>query len=328
MNNKIWNGLRYGNKKTKGYILATIFLVVFGSVSIGFTIATKSPLWGMSASFCFLVAFLFITSLSFQKTGKQIMKKTHAELALSEDNIDMEQEREEIEANIYEKYDEETVKGIFIRYKVNKDHKPIMIDLCQSEKIRQCPAYLWVDRGDLNLLLFEEETRKIAIPLEKVTKITYEKGVLANALLDYEGFQKPSFLRIIFSSYLPTLYEDTRGGSKVYRKNLYVLSPDIKVTNTSVRTIMDMLKLDLSYEGRFADPDMHNPYFEAAYLLSIMLRDGVLSVSEFKARIKKLLQQLSEANISNDEHQLYITQMVNARLITREYAEYYISYRK
>lgn len=324
--NKIWNGLRYGNKKTKGYILATIFLLVFGSVSIGFTIVEKSPLWGMIATFCFLVAFLFITSLSFQKTGKQVYKKTREELALT-DNQSKEPVEEE-EENIYEQYNEETVKGIFIKYKVNKDHKPIMIELCQSEKIRQCPAYIWSDRGYLNLLLFEEETRKVTIPLSKVTKITYEKGVIANPLLDYQGFQKPSFLRVVFSSYLPTLYEDSRDGRKVYRKNLYVLSPDIKVTNTSIRTIMDMLKLDLSYEGRFADPKMHNPYFEAAYLLSIMLRDGVITVSEFKVRIKTLLQQLSEANISKDEFSLYIRQMVNARLITKEYAEYYLSLRK
>ncbi len=324
--NKIWNGLRYGNKKTKGYILATIFLLVFGSVSIGFTIVEKSPLWGMIATFCFLVAFLFITSLSFQKTGKQVYKKTREELALTD--TQSKEPVEEEEENIYEQYNEETVKGIFIKYKVNKDHKPIMIELCQSEKIRQCPAYIWSDRGYLNLLLFEEETRKVTIPLSKVTKITYEKGVIANPLLDYQGFQKPSFLRVVFSSYLPTLYEDSRDGRKVYRKNLYVLSPDIKVTNTSIRTIMDMLKLDLSYEGRFADPKMHNPYFEAAYLLSIMLRDGVITVSEFKVRIKTLLQQLSEANISKDEFSLYIRQMVNARLITKEYAEYYLSLRK
>lgn len=326
--NKIWNGLRYGNKKTKSYILATIFLLVFGSISIGFTIAKKSPLWGMSAIFCFLVAFLFITSLSFQKTGKQIIKKTRAELALSDNPSTEQKEEESIEENIYEKYDEETVKGIFIKYKVNKDHKPIMIDLCQSEKIRQCPAYIWADQGYLNLLLFEEETRKVTIPLSKVSKITYEKGAVANPLLDYEGFQKPSFLHIVFSSYLPTLYEDSKDGRKGYRKNLYVLAPDIKVTNTSVRTVMDMLKLDLSYEGRFADPEMHNPYFEAAYLLSIMLRDGVITVSEFKGRIKKLLQKLTEAKISNDEFHLYIKQMVNARLITKEYAEYYLSARK
>jgi hypothetical protein len=324
---KIWNGLRYGNKKTKGYILATLFLLSFGSVSVGFTIAKKSPLWGMSAIFCFLVAFLFITSLSFHKTGKQIIKKTREELALSEESS-KDQLEEEIEENIYERYDEETVKGVFIKYKVNKDHKPIIIDLCQSEKVRQCPAYIWADRGDLNLLLFEKETRKVTIPISKVTKITYEKGVLANPLLDYAGFQKTSFLNIVFSSYLPTLYEDSKDGRKVYRKNLYVLSPDIKVTNTSIRTIMDMLKLDLSYEGRFTDPDMHNPYFEKAYLLSIMLRDTVITVSEFKVRIKKLLQQLSEANISSDEFHLYIRQMVNARLITKEYAEYYLSYRK
>lgn len=325
--NKIWNGLRYGNKKTKSYILATIFLLVFGSVSIGFTIATHSPLWGMSATFCFLVAFLFITSLSFQKTGKHIMKKTRAELALSDSGAN-EQKEELEEENIYEQYDEETVKGIFIKYRVNKDHKPIMIDLSQSEKIRQCPAYIWIDQGYLNLLLFEKETRKVSIPLSKVTKITYEKGAIANPLLDYEGFKKPSFLHIIFSAYLPTVYEDQRESRKVYRKNLYVLAPDIKVTNTSVRTVMDILKLDLSYEGRFADPKMHNPYFEAAYLLSIMLRDGVITVSEFKGRIKKLLQQLSEAKISEEEFSLYIKQMVNARLITKEYAEYYLSIRK
>lgn len=325
--NKIWNGLRYGNKKTKGYILATFFLLLFGSVSSVLTILNNSPLWGMSATFCFLVAFLFISSLSFHKSGKHVMKKTRAESALGE-QPDTEQEEEHLEEDIYEKYDEETVKGIIVKYKVNKDHKPIMIDSCQSERIRQCPAYIWTDRGELNLLLFEGETRKVTIPLSKVNKITYEKGAAVNQLLDYEGFAKPSFLRMVFASFLPTVYEDSKDGNRAYRKNLYVLAPDIKVTNTSVRTVMDMLKLDLSYEGRFADPAMHNPYFEAAYLLSIMLRDGVLTVTEFKGRIKKLLKQLADAKISNDEFYLYISQMVSARLITKEYAEYYLSYRK
>lgn len=337
---KILNGLRYGNTKTKTYIITTMILLVFGTISLLMVISTGKPLWGMSMFFCYIFSFLISSSLSFHKSekernpssekeGKEKKTKTRGNQEdIEEQEEDYEEEEQVKPVDILEKYDKETVKGILVKYKVNKDHKPIMIDSCESQGISQCPAYVWLTKGELHLLLFEKESRKVTISLSSFPLIVYEKGALADPNVDYPAFTKTSFLSLVFQSYLPTTYEDNRGSIKNHRKNLYVIKPDLKVTNTSARTILDLLQAEPQIGGEFADPRLHNPYFEAAYKCSFMLRDGVMTVTEFKTKIKNLLKNLADAKINQAEFQMYINQMVSGRLITQEYADYYLDSRK
>ena len=340
---KIVSGLRYGNAKTKAYIITTILLLMFGTVSLWMMIRTQTPLWGMSMFFSYIFAFLIISTFSFHKSGnaatkvKELKKaspkrKTHDdEEDTGTNNLNTEdvKEDEEIEEpeKILEQYDEAAVKKIMVRYKVNTDHKPIMIDACDSLGVSQCPAYVWINKKELQLLLFEKEPRKVSLPAAQAI-VYYEKGASASPASDYPAFRKASFLSLVFKTYLPTVYEAGSGMRKIYKKNLYVLSPDLKVTNTSAATLLDMLQAEPTLTRGFTDPRMNNPYFEAAYKYSFMLRDGVITVTEFKNKLKNLLKTMAEAKIQEKDFQVNIDLMVENNLITKEYADYYRDYRK
>ncbi len=311
-----------------------------GIVSVVAALLTKAPLWGMSAVFCFVLASILIQSVRFQTTGKiapnqkkdKKSKKPEFEEGSTSKALIKEGKEDSTEENIFDKnyvenISESDVKVICKRYKVNKDHHPIIIDSCVSEKIVQCPAYVWIERDGIKILVFEKEPRKITISNPTMTRITYERGVYANPDLDYQYFNKPSFMKLIFASYLPTVYEE-RIGSGVYRKNLYVVGKDLKITNTSAKTIFRLLSLNLSVDNLIRDPRLQNVYFESAYALSIMLKDTVLSVNEYKVQIKDLLDKLTAAKISNEDFFEYMNQLVLARLITKEYAQYFIDRRK
>lgn len=338
---KIINGLKYGNKKTRSYIIIIILLLILGVVSVIAAIITKAPLWAMSAVFSFILACILIQSVRFQSTGrfapehkkeKKDKKSSETEERLyskaskkevKEDSV----EENSVEDNFMESISENDVKVICKRYKVNKDHHPIIIDSCISEKIIQSPAYVWIERDGLKILVFEKEPRKITIANPTMTTITYERGAYANPEKDYQYFNKPSFLKLVFSSYLPTVYEE-RMGSGVYRKNLYVVGKDLKITNTSAKTMLRLLSLNLSVGNLIRDPRLQNVYFESAYALSIMLKDTVLSVGEYKVQIKDLLDKLTSAKISDEDFFEYMNQLVQARLITKEYAQYFLEHRK
>ncbi|MDD5935786.1 MAG: hypothetical protein PUC65_09530 [Clostridiales bacterium] len=322
---KIINGLRYGNAKTKSYILTILCLLLFGTFSIGMVIATKEPLWGMSIAFCFILAFILMQSVSFQKSGKLAPdRKEKRELdGQAKDSQDGEEKPEDH----FEKLSEKDVRNICIKYKVRKDHRPIMVDSCASKKIFQCPAYAWMEKDGLALLLFEKEPRKITFTREEIATITYERNVSVNMMTDYHALTKASFIKLVFASYLPTVFEE-RLGQKNYKKNLYVIGKDLKVTNTSAKTIMSLLSLNLTVSNLIRDERYHNPYFESAYALNIMLKDTVLSVNEYKIKMRELLQKLTDAKISNEDFVGYMNQLVQGRLITREYAEYYMERRK
>lgn len=335
---KILNGLRYGNRKTKTYIIGVLLLILFGSFSLGAIVVTKQPLWGMSVAFSYLLALILMQSVSFHKVGeiktkekkskkeeKKVQKDINATKQIIED-IDAVEEEDTIEDpdTVLQQYDEKKIKGVFVKYKVNKDHFPVMVDSCATHKIYQCPAYAWLEKGTLNLLLFEKDTRKVEISLAGINELTYERGVAVNTNLDYKTFSKPSFLNMIFSAYLPSVYEETIVGRRSLRKNLYVIGTDLKVTNTSAATMMKLLSMNLSVRKQIRDTSYQNPYFEAAYALNVMLKDNVISVNEFRSKIKDILQKLSDAKINNHEFMEYMNQLIQGRLITKEYAQYYI----
>lgn len=339
--NKIISGLRYGNKKTKSYIIITFLLMLSATVSAVVAVMQKSPLWGMGAVFFLMAAVIIMQSLRFQKageiTGKEKEEKEKSE-KLENDKEKRRKETEEKksdfraaeadeEENYLEQYTKDGVKKLFVKYKVNKDHRPIMVDLCQSEKVRQCPAYIWVDKQGVNLLIMEKTPRKTVISDRQATKVIYEKGVVAYPKSDYEEFSKPSFLGVVFGSFLPTVYEDSINGRSIFRKNLYTIAPDIKVTNTSAKAVFDLLQPEFVVNDRVMDSEIYSPYFKSAYKLNILLRDGVIQVNEYKQKVKEVLESLAEAKISLEEFHKNIDQLVKGRMITEEYAEYYLEYR-
>ena len=326
---RILYALKYGNGKTKFYIITIFILFLFGGASGVICVLRKSPLWGMTALFSSILGIIIMNSVSFKGPVTKLQFALKGKKGPKPKKDDIENEDEEKQGSDYiQKYNESNVKKLFVTYKVNKSHIPVMIDSIVSERVYHCPAYAWLEKDHLQLLLLEKEAKVISVPKKTVTKIVYCKGEPANPKTDYAGFSKPSFISAVFKPYLPTIYEEKQGVHRASKKNLYCIGTDIYITNTSARAIIDMLSLDITLPEEEIYNKKYSPYFTAAYKLSIQLRDGVISVKEYKLKIKNVLQKLAEASLSFETFYLYLNQLIQGRLITKEYAQYYLDYRK
>lgn len=342
---RILNALRYGNAKTKRYIISIVLLLFIGVVSIIRAIRFVSPLWAMAGIFAFLLMVVFINSLKFIE-GDEIktrdQNKTEDRIIFHKDKRfkdkgketstvdEEEQESNELTTeneNYIQQYDEKKLKKIFYYYKVKKNHVPILIDSWESKNINQCPAYLWMDRSHLHVLIIGKEAKKYELPRKQLLKMTYDKGCIVNRKEDYYILKTPSLLGLVFSGFLPTVYEEGEGIRATYKKNLYVIASDLKITNTSAKSVLDLLQADFSLLEEELYTKRYSPYFTSAYKLNILLKDGVLSVSDYKRKIKEVLLALAQAEISLDVFKTYMNQLIQGRLITKEYAEYYVEYR-
>lgn len=346
---RILNALRYGNAKTKGYIILITLLFLTGALGISNAIRGFSPLWAMVGVFAILLAFIFMNSLEFKNantSNSKTKKNTSKDQMNTQNEQDLKEEKEVVsnssgirkdereysdtnleDENYFEKYDEASIKRLFYRYKVKKNPIPIMIDSWESKGIIQCPAYIWVDKTYFHILTIGREANKYELPRKSLQKMTYNKGCVVDIKKDYDQFKKPSLLSLAFSELLPTVYVEGEGIRAKDKKNLYVLTADLTVTNTSVKVLLDLLQVNFTLLEEEVYSKKYSPYFTSAYKLNILLKDGVLTVSDYKRKIKEVLLDLAEAQISLEVFKIYINQLIQGRLVTKEYAEYYLDYR-
>lgn len=251
-------------------------------------------------------------------------KKKHKKIVEGElEDILVDTEEKEEEDGPYKNYTKEKVEVMLYKYKVKEEHRRVMVDFCAPFRIRQCPAYVWRDKKNLYFLLLEEEPRKIEIPLSTIDGIHYERGAVAKSALEYDGFKEHSFVGSVFLSYLPTYYEKTKNDRRVNCKNLYVINPDLKVTNTSARNLFDILEMDFILEDAIMTSGKFDSYFKMAYKSNVLLRDRVITAEEYKNKIRILLTSISQGEMSGKSYIELINQLEEYKLITEEYAKYY-----
>ncbi len=312
---KYWNALRYGNAKTKR-ILITVILLGIGTIA-GIVLAANGfgAICGLFAAFAAVMDIVLLQSVRFGEV--KIRSKSAKEKA------------EEIKEKTFEditKITVDDVKQLLIAYKVSNVHVPILIDSYEAEHVHECPAYMWRDKGYLNLLLFEDKPRNLAIPMNKVTEISYEPGHPARPAAEYEKIHMPSFMNAMFMPYLPTYQEQMRDGRKRYKKNLYCITPGIYITNTSAKNAADALKIPFAFQGILGQ--QFSLYYREAYEMKILLLDQVLTADEYKERAANLLKRMADSDLAFRDFTDDVERMVHARLITREVADYYIDYRQ
>lgn len=254
-----------------------------------------------------------------QESKKKNKKKT--EMAETEDIL-VETETLE-EDGPYKDYTKEKVEVMLHKYKVKEDHRRVIIDFCAPFRIKQCPAYVWRDKKNLYFLLLEEKPRRIEIPLNTIDGIHYERGAVMKSSLDYEEFKKQSFVGSVFLPYLPSYYEKVKNEKRMYCKNLYVINPDLKVTNTSARNLFDVLETDFILKDAIMNATRFDSYFKMAYKSNVLLRDRVITADEYKEKIRILLTSISQGEMSERSYIELINQLEEYKLITEEYAKYY-----
>lgn len=224
-------------------------------------------------------------------------------------------------------YDEKKIKQVFYKYKVRKDHKMIIIDEWKAKDIHQCPVYIWVYHGKVHFLVLEGEARELSLPLTKVATLKYRKGVVCKAKDEYVSLRKNTLLSAVFEPFLPTYHNGNKNGRPVVFKNLFELGEGILITNTSARTVMDLLHPEFQVEDSVTRNRNYNDFYQQIYKNSILFREQVIPTKEYQNRVNDILQQLAFSGAATQEYEDTLQQLYRGKLITQEYITYYLQYR-
>ena len=193
---KIWNALRYGDAETKKCIGSVI---LFALVAVGLVIAACISgrfylfMFGLLAgAAAIMVSQTFtlvdddfvaevnregekstVKTVSVEKTpavyGKERAPKGTVKSKESPDKED--------DAAQFEHYNAQVLKKIKKKYRLRKDHRPIIIDCSKSYRIKECPAFIWRIHNKVYLLLLEKEPRRISISRDLIRNMGYIPGV-------------------------------------------------------------------------------------------------------------------------------------------------------
>lgn len=312
---KYWNALRYGNAKTKRILITAIVLFLFAGVAGVLAASGSGILWGLLAIFSFVMDVVLLQSVRFgekEMVEGRAKDKRKAILEKQFDNLaDM---------------TKDDIEQLLIAYRVSSAHVQVMVDFYEKGGVKQAPAYLWKAKGYLNLLVLENKPRNLAVPLSQVTEITYMKHVEVNPLAEYVQMRQPSVVNAMYQQYLPVYKERQAGARRYYTKNLYVIAPGIRITNTSMKNVRGLLKVPVVFRG-IVD-DRYGEYYRMASEAKILLMDQVLSSEEYKERISGMLKRMADEETTDAEFGQDMELMVRARLVTPEVAKYYEDYRK
>lgn len=224
-------------------------------------------------------------------------------------------------------YDRKKVRKTLHKFKVRRDHRMIFVDHSEKLKVNQTPAYIWVEKKDFHLLLIEQEPRHITIPVYQIKEITYLKKQQANEDIDYAAYRSSSVIADLFRPYLPDYSHSTVVDDLSAYKNLYGIGNDIYVTNRSASALFDLLGVPFQVDDRVTMSNKVNIYFKEAYKSNILLRDNVIDANGYADRISKTLDNLAHSTVSYAEFKDTLNLMIRNKMITQEFASYYMGVR-
>ena len=314
-------------------VVLTLLVLACGVIAI----AKASFLFGTAALFLGIWELIVSQSVSFKDMEKQTSKKDadsrnrkdaeETDGSLSGKN-EKQKETAEEESDSLKNYSEKKLKQLMAVYKVKKTSRTVIVDESKSWHISQCPAYIWRTSGKVHLLLLEKKPRRIDLDYGKIRYVLHEKGVPADPARDYEELTSPSVVGSLFSKYLPAYYEIIKGGRRMIVKNRYVIAPDIKFTNTSAASLFDLLDVGFKVDDEYIRSARFSDYFKEAYRFNILWKDGIYSANEYKNKIQALLKRMTDETPHQEELSERLEQMVAFRLITQEYADFYLQHKK
>ena len=309
---KIWNTLLYGERKTKMYLWGII-----GAIMVS-----------VASCVCFLISFV-IWWLAGILGGLIVAAILGLTVRFKETEEPLEEVTEESTQEFLQNLDKRQVKALLYKYKAKKVHYPILIEECRSRGISRCPAYIWRSKNCLQVLALSAQPFVFDIPLSQLSVICVERAVRGNPKEEYEYIKDAKYIAKVFQSLIPSYYiMEDENGRRTYRKNSYLAGEDILITNLSVRAWMELTQAGFSMPEENKMERAYGTYAAEAYKLKFLCQDGVFLPEEYKVKIRVLLQQMVEAEISEYEFSKNLSYMVKKQLITDEYAKYYEDVRR
>lgn len=335
---KLINTLKYGSFKTKRKLY---LMLAFFVVGIGFLIAAvvlRNKLFALIAFIVILVDGLTLANTSFEQKSVSVKKSEKRKKeeddtpgALEWVSSEKEEKQEENkdkqeEKNPLVQYDEKKIKKLFVKYKVKKEHVTILIDDCRTERVFECPAYMWKDRVYLYFLLLDKEPRMIKFPCNEIGDILVRRGVMARPAEEYKELQENPMIQMVFGNLLPKYYQKGNSYRNEYKKNLYSIAPNVWCTSGSVNHILKILPARFSLEDNYLANV--NIYYKEIYTARMLFFDGILSPQQYKEKVLETLSTLVKSDLSNATIQDYLSQMMMTGLLPKEYADFALSKRK
>lgn len=313
-----------GSRKTKINLWSLFFIFLLAIFMGGFAILFGMQMIGFIGFLLALFGFIYSQTISFRDIEKEMEKKK--EVPIQKEG---KKSKKDKLPHGYSQYSQKNLEELFHKYKVSIKSREILIDYSEQYKIKCCPGYLWRDSTYLHFLLLEDTPRTVAIELKKLAPITYEKGVIVHSWEEeYPKLKEESLVQMIFKKYLPNYYKGAKGAIPVVMKNLYVIQNDIRVTAPSARNVFDIIGWNFQLSKEQIDREIYGNYFADAYQLHLFLKDEILNGDEYKQKLKELLLNLAKDDINMESFVKVIEQLVQYHLITHEYAEFFLEYRR
>lgn len=326
MLDKVIRSMFHGSIKTKIFLWSVMIL---GMVALGMlviAIALSLPQLGVGAVALGLVSFIISQSVSIETLEKTGKNHEQQEAVLSGKDP---KEKERAKARFLASLNEKSVKKMLRAHKVKQMHIKVMIDSYAERKLNQVPAFVWRTEDQLHFLVLEGHANEFEIPLDQIRGIYIEKNIEADPEQEYAPFRYGTFIAKLFSPYLPEYYEHTHEGKISYKKNLFRIDPGIYITNSSVANLMSILPhVPFLIDDAVSRSRYFNEYFKELYRYSVLCKNLVITLDEYKQQIEKTLDSLLDAPISAKEFVQTMQAMARYRLIDRDYvAKYSQKYR-
>lgn len=228
------------------------------------------------------------------------------------------------------KYSEAEYRRTLKRYKVKRQFTSIIIDECRSFNTAHTPALVWVKKNVVNFLLLEGNERVCTMPLESFLNVRYERDVQEDNAEAYDAIRNEMGVYEKFADVMPQFTSTAnRLGKVTYTRNRYILGRDLAITPGSLRVLREKFKFRVNIFDALKLEGEYSMYFKKAYEARILWTDTVIGQVEYQNRISNILQSMV------DDRQLIrydflddLERMVQYRLITSEYADYYNAQRQ
>ena len=226
------------------------------------------------------------------------------------------------------KYTSSNMKKIIKAKKLGKDFIPVFIESWESQQVEKIPALCYVKDDKVHFLLLEGDMeRDVSIPIVKFINVWYKKNVQETNLRAYKNLRENMGAYEMFEDVMPAFASSkAQPGAASFTQNLYLLGNDIAVGPPTMRELRKRFRFNTNIFASLNVRGEYSDYFKKAYENRIMWTDNVIGIQEYQRRIRAILQEMvNDENLIRIEFKEEVDRMVQYRLITDEYAQFYMN---
>lgn len=337
---KIVNSFFYGNLKTKLFLWTVLVLGLSTIILIMAGILLAIPALGMGGFGTGMLGLIVSQSVSLNDLKKEKKKKVSKEkkknssgsvAAKGKEITEFESEEKKKKAKDLAKaqylasMDAKKLKKVMKEHKVNQVHVKVMIDSYPEEQIEQTPAFMWKTDTMLHFMVLSDTAREFEVPLDKITSFLLVKNVPVDPEKDYISFRLSNYISRMFQPYLPEYFESTKDGELEVKKNTFRIEPGIYLTNSSVANLRKVLLPGVAFlvDDQVIASRRFNEYFKELYRASLLCKNLVITLEEYKKQIEETLDALVTAPIEGSEFVKTLYDLSHYHLITKDYLAIY-----